>query len=90
MSEVSGAGHSLRLDELYYMVAYIYSEQNAERSRTDTFAHFVEVCSFLTSWETHKPRGDVDSPMQSTGLVLSLGREAPDTEPRSSRIEKIP
>ncbi len=70
MSEVSGAGHSLRLDELYYMVAYIYSEQNAERSRTDTFAHFVEVCSFLTSWETHKPRGDVDI---ETALCKALG-----------------
>jgi len=38
----------LRLDDLYKMVAHIYSEQNAYRSASATFGHFVEVCGTLT------------------------------------------
>ena len=32
------------LDDLYIMVAYIYSDQSAPRPASATFAHFVEVC----------------------------------------------
>jgi NTP pyrophosphatase (non-canonical NTP hydrolase) len=38
----------LRLDDLYKMVSHIYSEQNAQRPVSATFAHFVEVCGMLT------------------------------------------
>jgi len=40
-------GGQLSLDDLYHMVAYIYSERNAERSASATFAHFVEVCGAI-------------------------------------------
>ena len=39
---------ALRLDDLYKMVAHIYSGQNIARTSTATFAHFVEVCGMLT------------------------------------------
>jgi NTP pyrophosphatase (non-canonical NTP hydrolase) len=47
------------LDELYKMLAYIYSEQNAQRSTSATFAHFVEVCGMLTIHERKKRREGV-------------------------------
>jgi NTP pyrophosphatase (non-canonical NTP hydrolase) len=46
----------LRLDDLYKMVAYIYREQNAQRSPSATFAHFVEVCGMLTRHDRKKRR----------------------------------
>ncbi len=45
-----------RLDDLYKMVAYIYREQNAQRSPSSTFAHFVEVCGMLTIHDRRKKR----------------------------------
>lgn len=44
------------LDEMYRMVAYIYGEQNSQRSPTATFAHFVEVCGALTVHDRKKRR----------------------------------
>lgn len=44
------------LDDLYFMVASIYSEQNAQRSPTRTFAHFVEVCGMLALHDNNKKR----------------------------------
>ncbi len=44
------------LDELYHMISHIYSEQNAQRSSTVTFAHFVEVCGMLTIHDRRKKR----------------------------------
>lgn len=41
----------MRLDDLYHMTAYIYTDQNADRSRIGTFAHFVEVCGLLVKIE---------------------------------------
>ena len=45
-----------RLDDMYRMIAHIYSEQNAQRSPSATFAHFVEVCGMLTVHERRKKR----------------------------------
>lgn len=47
---------TLRLDDLYYMVARIYSEQNAQRPASATFSHFVEVCGMLTIYDRDKKR----------------------------------
>jgi NTP pyrophosphatase (non-canonical NTP hydrolase) len=44
----------LRLDDLYKMVAHIYSEQNAHRPARETFAHFVEVCGMLAQNDREK------------------------------------
>jgi hypothetical protein len=44
----------LRLDDLYKMVAQIYSEQNAQRPARETFAHFVEVCGMLAQHDREK------------------------------------
>src|ERR1700685_260000 len=49
----------LRLDDLYKMAAHIYSEQNAQRSVSATFSHFVEVCGMLTIHDRKKKREDV-------------------------------
>lgn len=46
----------MQLDDLYRMVALIYSEQNAQRSPAATFAHFVEVCGMLTIHDRQKKR----------------------------------
>lgn len=46
----------LSLDDLYMMVAHIYREQNAIRSPTATFSHFVEVCGMLTVHDRKKKR----------------------------------
>jgi nucleoside phosphorylase/NTP pyrophosphatase (non-canonical NTP hydrolase) len=48
------------LDDLYLMVASIYTEQNAHRSPSATFAHFVEVCGMLTVHDRKKKREDFD------------------------------
>lgn len=50
----------ISLDDLYHMTAFIYSEQNAGRSRESTFNHFVEVCGLLSSIDRNKPRGEID------------------------------
>jgi hypothetical protein len=50
---------SPRLDDLYRMVAHIYSEQNANRAVTMTFSHFVEVCGMLSIHDRKKKKEDV-------------------------------
>jgi len=52
---------SVRLDDLYKMVAHIYGEQNAQRPASSTFAHFVEVCGMLTSHDRQKKREEVSA-----------------------------
>jgi NTP pyrophosphatase (non-canonical NTP hydrolase) len=49
----------LRLDDLYKMVAHIYSDTNLSRTSTATFAHFVEVCGMLTIHDRKKKRENV-------------------------------
>lgn len=49
----------IRLDDLYKMVAHIYTEQNAPRSVSATLAHFVEVCGMLTIHDRKKRREDL-------------------------------
>jgi NTP pyrophosphatase (non-canonical NTP hydrolase) len=46
----------LSLDSLYKMVAHVYKEQNALRSPSATFSHFVEVCGMLTIHDRKKKR----------------------------------
>lgn len=50
------SGRVLHLDDLYKMVAHIYSEQNAHRPASATFSHFVEVCGMLTMHSRNKKR----------------------------------
>ncbi|HMT08642.1 MAG TPA: CHAT domain-containing protein [Pyrinomonadaceae bacterium] len=47
------------LDDLYRMVAAIYSEQNALRSTAATYAHFVEICGMLTIHDRNKKKEGV-------------------------------
>jgi NTP pyrophosphatase (non-canonical NTP hydrolase) len=64
-----------RLDELYKMVAYIYSHQNAQRSATTTFAHFAEVCGMLTIHDNPKRREEynvVDALCKALGWYFPL------------------
>jgi NTP pyrophosphatase (non-canonical NTP hydrolase) len=49
----------LRLDDLYKLIAHIYSEQNAHRPASATFSHFVEVCGMLSVHDRQKKREDV-------------------------------
>lgn len=51
--------NELRLDDIYKMVARIYSEQNLTRSVSVTFSHFVEVCGMLTIHDRRKIREGV-------------------------------
>lgn len=60
----------LRLDDLYKMIAHIYSEQNAQRPASATFAHFVEVCGMLTVQARSKEREGVKFP---EALCKALG-----------------
>lgn len=48
------------LDDLYLMVASIYSDQNAQRPATATFAHFVEVCGMLAIHDRKKKREEFE------------------------------
>lgn len=48
--------HRQSLDDAYQMIAYIYGEQNTQRSPAVTFAHFVEVCGALTVHDRKKKR----------------------------------
>jgi hypothetical protein len=50
----------LSLDDLYMMVAHIYSDKNVSRTATATFAHFVEVCGMLTIHDRRKKREGID------------------------------
>jgi hypothetical protein len=50
---------TLRLDDLYKMIAHTYGEQNAHRPAAATFAHFVEVCGMLTVHSRNKKREGV-------------------------------
>jgi len=64
-----------RLDELYRMVAYIYSHQNAQRSPTTTFAHFAEVCGMLTIHDQPKRREEytvIDALCKALGWYFPL------------------
>ncbi|MGH7782360.1 MAG: hypothetical protein ACREO5_00725 [Candidatus Binatia bacterium] len=64
-----------RLDDLYKMVAYMYSHQNAQRSPTATFAHFVEVCGMLTVHDQPKRRDEysvVDALCKALGWYFPL------------------
>jgi hypothetical protein len=64
-----------RLDDLYKMVAYIYSHQNAHRSPSTTFAHFTEVCGMLTIHDQPKRREEysvVDALCKALGWYFPL------------------
>lgn len=50
----------VRLDDLYKMVAYIYSDRNLSRPAAATFGHFVEVCGMLTIHDRSKKREGLD------------------------------
>lgn len=50
----------ISLDDLYRMVAHIYSERNAERPASVTFAHFVEVCGMLSIHERPKKKENLN------------------------------
>jgi nucleoside phosphorylase/NTP pyrophosphatase (non-canonical NTP hydrolase) len=58
------------LDDLYHMVAHIYSDKNAERPISVTFSHFVEVCGMMTIHAKKKNRDEVN--MESS-LCKTLG-----------------
>ena len=71
----TAARTALSLDDLYKMVAYIYSEQNAHRPASATFAHFVEVCGMLTVHSRSKKREGVtflDSFCKALGWYFPL------------------
>jgi NTP pyrophosphatase (non-canonical NTP hydrolase) len=66
---------SLRLDDLYKMVAHIYAEQNAHRPASATLSHFVEVCGMLTVHARSKKREGVsfmDSFCKALGWYFPL------------------
>jgi NTP pyrophosphatase (non-canonical NTP hydrolase) len=54
------ASEQFSLDDLYHMVANIYSEQNVQRPVSATFAHFVEVCGMLTMHSRKKKREELN------------------------------
>ncbi|MEX5218412.1 MAG: CHAT domain-containing protein [Nitrospira sp.] len=57
------------------MVAYIYGEQNSQRSASATFAHFVEVCGALTVHDRKKRReglGVLDALCKALGWYFPL------------------
>jgi NTP pyrophosphatase (non-canonical NTP hydrolase) len=60
----------MRLDDVYRMVAHIYGEQNAQRSATATFAHFVEVCGMLTIHDRRKKKEGISV---ESALCKALG-----------------
>jgi len=69
------ASKLLTLDDLYKMVAHIYSEQNAHRPASATFAHFVEVCGMLTVHARSKKREGInfmDSLCKALGWYFPL------------------
>ncbi len=64
-----------RLDDLYKMVAHIYSHQSAQRSAATTLAHFVEVCGMLTIHAQPKKREDytvIDALCKALGWYFPL------------------
>lgn len=52
----------ISLDDLYVMTAQMYSQKNADRPVSATFAHFVEVCAGLTTQARQKRREALDFP----------------------------
>src|SRR5207244_2580842 len=65
----------ITLDDLYLMVSYIFSERNAERPASVTFAHFVEVCGMLSLHERAKKKEglSIDAALcKALGWFLSL------------------
>jgi NTP pyrophosphatase (non-canonical NTP hydrolase) len=71
MTLVPASAHSkFSLDDLYLMVSTIYSEQNALRSPSATFGHFVETCGMLTAYDRKKKREDLNI---EDALCKSLG-----------------
>jgi hypothetical protein len=62
---------TLRLDDLYRMVASIYADQNIARSPAATFGHFLEVCGMLTMHD-RKKRREVDITV-TDALCKALG-----------------
>ncbi len=52
------------------MLSAIYSEQNAHRSPSSTFTHFVEVCGMLTMYDRKKKREDFNA---EDALCKALG-----------------
>ena len=75
MELTSSTSTTLRLDDLYRMVAHIYGEQNAHRPASATFAHFVEVCGMLTVHARSKRREGVtfmDSFCKALGWYFPL------------------
>jgi NTP pyrophosphatase (non-canonical NTP hydrolase) len=72
---VNSSQNVISLDDLYKMVSYIYSEQNAHRPASSTFAHFVEVCGMLTVHARSKKREGVtflDSFSKALGWYFPL------------------
>ena len=61
-----------RLDELYKMVAHIYSSQSTHRNVNSTFAHFVEVCGMLTIHDRAKKREGGVHDLKWVALVSSV------------------
>ena len=47
---------NLPLDDLYKMIAFIYSEQNVQRAPSATFTHFTEACGMLTIHDRQKKK----------------------------------
>lgn len=67
--------HRQSLDDAYQMVAYIYGEQNSQRSPAATFSHFVEVCGALTVHDRKKKReglGVLDALCKALGWYFPL------------------
>src|SRR2546422_5253965 len=67
----SDANYSL--DELYLMVASIYSEQNAQRSAATTFSHFAEVCGMVASLHTDREDKTREGVTIEDALCKALG-----------------
>lgn len=62
--------NKISLDQLYYMVASIYSEANEHRPISATFSHFVEVCGMLSIHDRKKKK---ESASVEDALCKALG-----------------
>lgn len=65
----------LTLDDLYAMVAHIYSEQTLARTTAAGFAAFVEACGMLTIHESKKVRDETtvtDALCKTLGWYIAL------------------
>lgn len=75
MEAANSTSTTLRLDDLYKMVAHIYGEQNTHRPASATLSHFVEVCGMLTVHARSKRREGVsfmDSFCKALGWYFPL------------------